>query len=220
MQVKVGVSGIQSPSKDVVIVLGRLLEVKDALSVAEVGVGIGATTRVIAERMSSKGELHLFDYEEVVARVERELRSEGLADGIKIVTHSNSRRTYDSYSWRLAQLAIEDMDRGGGFGIYDLAYLDGGHNFHHDAPACVALKELIRPGGYLVLDDVHWTFAKSRSANPERNPGIRDLYTQEQIETPHVKIIDRLVMKTDPRFTQIFLSDSDDPRRTVYQKTA
>jgi predicted O-methyltransferase YrrM len=219
MTTNIGISGIQYRSPDVLAVLRRLLDTKDEVSVAEVGIGIGATSREVAKMMNGKGELHLFDYEETVAKVEGELRSEGLADGITIVPYGNSRRTYDSYSWPLAKLAIEEINRGGS-GIFDLAYLDGGHVFHHDAPACVALKELIRPGGYLVLDDVHWSFAKSRSANPGRKPEIRDRYTQEQIETSHVKMVDRLIMKNDPRFTQIFLSESDDPGRTVYQKTA
>lgn len=219
MTTNIGTSGIQFHSPDVLAVLRRLLDVKDEISVAEVGIGIGATSREIAKMMKGKGALHLFDYEETVAKVEQMLRSEGLVDGITVVAHGNTHLTYDSYSWHLAKLALGELSRGG-TGIYDLAYLDGGHVFHHDAPACIALKELIRPGGYLVLDDVHWSFAKSRSANPERKPEIRKRYTQDQIETSHVMLVDRLIMKTDARFEQIFLTASNDPGRTVYRKVA
>jgi predicted O-methyltransferase YrrM len=207
----------QNPSKDVLIVLDRLLADETEVSFAEVGLGLGATTRAVAERMNGKGEIHLFDYDKRVVEIERALQSEGLSAGLKIVGHGNTRLTFDSYSWRLALLALEEMEKGGR-GIYDLVYLDGAHNFHHDAPACLAIKELIRPGGYLVLDDVEWCFASSPSLNPTRNPKILEQYTQEQIATPHIKIVDRLIMKTDPRFQEVRLSEKDDPWRTVYRK--
>ena len=39
----------------------------------------------------------------------------------------------------------------------------------------------------LIFDDVFWSYQKSPSANPYKNPEILEDYTREQIETEQIK---------------------------------
>jgi predicted O-methyltransferase YrrM len=203
---------ISTPIPEVLQVLRMVQAVVTAPTVAEIGVGVGATTAEIVRTLGGKGTLHIFDYEEKIASLLKDFASLDYAAGVAIVGHGNSRRSRDSYAWRLAMLA-----KSTGLKL-DLAFLDGAHNFECDAPACCLLKEMINPGGFLIFDDLFWTFASSPTMNPEALPRTRERYSDEQLVTAHVGLVVDLFMRTDPRFEQVFLSENRKPGRGVFRR--
>ena len=46
-------------------------------AVAEIGVGVGATTAELAKLLNNQGELHLFDYENTLLELLNELKEGG-----------------------------------------------------------------------------------------------------------------------------------------------
>jgi hypothetical protein len=86
---------------------------------------------------------------------------------------------------------------------FDLAYIDGGHVFHLDRPATCILKELCKPGGYMIFDDWNWTLGKSPTMNPKIRPQTVREYEERQINTSHVQLVCKALMDTDNRFAFI-----------------
>lgn len=175
-------------------VLDIIKEVKDKnISVAEIGVGIGATALEIMKLLNENDHYYMFGFEDDVLELESDLR--GLDFKCKnIHAMGNSRRTYDSYNWSLAQLYLSSDNKD----IFDIVYLDGGHIFFHDALACCLLKKLTKTGGYIVFDDIDWSYAISPTSNPKKWPMVTQLLTEEQIETCQVAMIVDIFMKDDP----------------------
>jgi predicted O-methyltransferase YrrM len=207
-------TAVSKPSEDMVFVLKSIVRDNPAPVVAEVGVGVGATALACAEIMDNRGELHLFDFYSSVKELASDLKSVGFSN---IKPHGNSRLRYDSYCWRLASMLKEQRAKNK-VGTFDLAYLDGAHNFIHDAPAALLLAELLKPGGYLLFDDLDWTFATSPTCNPQANPRVKDMFTPEQMEMKHVLLICDLFFESNPRFKKVTFSGAISRSRALYRK--
>jgi len=204
------VKGTSIPCKDAVRILrGILRKIEDPV-VIEVGVGVGATTLALAEILDNRGRILIFDFEEKVAELKKDLEDRGFRN---VEAFGNTHKTSDSYSWQLARLAQDSIATGP---FVDFAYLDGAHNFLHDAPAAVALKALTKPGGYILLDDIHWTYADSPSINPIVNPALLDRFTDEQINAEQVAVVRDLVFAADRDFEHLVEGVSNS--RALYRK--
>lgn len=102
-----------------------------------------------------------------------------------------------TYSWTL----FEMLQKGEQF---DVIYVDGHHTFYIDLPAIILADKLLKPGGYLLLDDMEWSLSFLK-ANMMRSLSqwyfYRTIYnfsdyTKEQQSLPHIKMIaDELLIK-------------------------
>ncbi len=202
---------VSTPSKDALRVLDVVLQTESAPEIAEIGIGIGATSLALAERMNNRGLLHLFDYDDRAKGLKSDLAERGF---VNVEAHGNSRAQFDSYCWNLGQL----LGATGSEGRFHFAYLDGAHSFMHDAAATVLLMRLVRVDGFLLMDDYTWTFAKSPTMNPDVNPGILEQYTKEQLEVPHVKLVCDLFLDPSPDFEIETLDDPISRRRRLYRR--
>jgi hypothetical protein len=105
-------------------------------------------------------------------------------------------QTYSGYYLELARGLMENR-----LPSFDLAYIDGGHVFHLDgAPASCVLKELCKPGGYMIFDDYCWSLAKSPTVNPNKQPATARDYDEHQIQARHVQMVCQIIMDPDRRF--------------------
>jgi predicted O-methyltransferase YrrM len=167
----------------------------DCLIYAEVGVYLGDTAMKIADHLAGRGEIHLFDFDDRVNCAARRLRDGGHRN---VITHSNSRLLLDSYNWSLMRLLAEHEEP-----IFDYVFIDGAHTWGHDALAFLLVDRLLRTGGYVDLDDYSWSLRHSPSMNPDAFPDIERLYTAEQIDEPQVALVVDLLVRRDPRYTEI-----------------
>jgi len=152
-----------------------------ARDVAEIGVYRGHTTRELAQIIPPGGSLHLFDFEDVVARVADDARN--LAPpSVSVVAYPSTHKVKDSYCWQLGRLLRENHHP-----IWDYVYLDGAHTWDVDGFAVLLAARLLRPGGHIELDDYVWTMASSRALSGFDK--TREWYTDEQIQTPAIKMI-------------------------------
>jgi predicted O-methyltransferase YrrM len=164
----------------------------------EIGVGVGATTLPVAERMNNGGRILLFSRERDVLELAADLRALGYSN-IDSNWGSPS-KTYSGYHFELARGVVGKL-----LPTFDLAYIDGGHVFHLDAPASCVLKELCKPGGYMIFDDYLWSLAKSPTMNPDKRPATAVEYDAAQIETCHVQLVCQTIMDPDRRFEYLGL---------------
>ena len=167
----------------------------------EIGVGVGATTLPTAELMNNRGSMLLFSRERDVLELTSDLKKRGFTN-IDSNWGSPS-KIYSGYHFELARAATDGL-----LPKFDLAYIDGGHVFHLDAPATCILKEYCKPGGYMIFDDYNWSLSKSPSMNPAKRPETAIEYDPIQIETCHVQLVCKCFMDTDHRFERIGLEQN------------
>lgn len=184
-----GFESISKPNKLVVETVAKLVAQNASVRVAEVGIGIGATTLEVAKLLDNRGEIHLFDFEGRCTQLARDLAGLGYRN---VVSHENSRRHWDSYNWSMIKLIESGAEK------FNFVYLDGSHLFERDACAFFLIDRLLKVGGYLLFDDYSWTLKKSKWL-PERDR----FAPPDMIERPNIKMICDLLVDTDPRYRNI-----------------
>jgi predicted O-methyltransferase YrrM len=131
----------------------------------------------------------------------------GVAGAVELVRDPSS-----SYVWWLKHQVEARSDKAGNCEpAYDFCYLDGAHNFAVDGLAVVLVERLLRPGGWLLLDDVGWSYdgGMGEAAAPYTEAdGILHPLSDEERSVPHVRAVFDLVVKPHPAFTEFRLEDA------------
>ena len=212
---------LSNPCQEFLFLLCELKKKEKPLAVAEVGIGIGTTTLQILKTLGSGDTLYLFDFQDVIDEFNADIKKHpNYANGVNIIGIGNSRKTYDSFNWRFAEIIRQKLYANESSQIFDAVYLDGAHTFMHTVAACCLLKKLLKPSGYLVFDDVFWTLASYRGRNPHVTESLAKGYTEEQINIPHIAIVIDIFMKTDPEYRHVHLSAESKAPRAIFQKVA
>jgi predicted O-methyltransferase YrrM len=132
---------------------------------------------------------------------EQTLAKAGVADLVTIV------REYSSYTWWLKeQVAARSDAHGNVEPAFDFIYLDGAKNWTIDGLAVILAEKLLRPGGWLLLDDLDWTYAQDPGR--EATDGIvhRELSEPERTQ-PHLRAVFDLIVAQHPSFTELKVQD-------------
>jgi predicted O-methyltransferase YrrM len=104
---------------------------------------------------------------------------------------------HSSYAWWLKEAVEQGAER------YDFIYLDGAKNLLLDGPSVVLAERLLRPGGWLLLDDVGWTHAdRGRNFALQFDDFIFQA-SEAELREAHVQAICRLMIEPDPRWAEI-----------------
>jgi predicted O-methyltransferase YrrM len=132
--------------------------------------------------------------EEVAARA-------GVANRITIV------REYSSYTWwRKEQIAARSDAHGNVEPGFDFVYLDGAKNWTIDGLAVVLVEKLLRPGGWLLMDDLVWTY--DQDPGRDATDGIHNRALSEPERTqPHLRAVFDLIVAQHPSFTELRRQD-------------
>jgi predicted O-methyltransferase YrrM len=100
-----------------------------------------------------------------------------------------------SYLWRLMKmLEAEPQPR------FDLCYIDGAHSWATDGLAFFLVDRILAPGGWIVFDDLDWTFATSPGL--KRTEMVRAMPREER-ETPQVRRVYELLAKTHGSYDEL-----------------
>ncbi len=148
---------------------------------------------------------------------EEVLERAGLGEHVQLV-----RVEHSSYCWWLKEL-IEDRTDGDGNcePLFDFCYLDGAHDWHIDGLAVVLVERLLKPGGWLLMDDLNWTWAETRTQEP---PNL----SERERSSPPVRAVWDIVVTPHPRFDRFRLENeawgwarkgTDTTRRYVVERT-
>jgi predicted O-methyltransferase YrrM len=129
------------------------------------------------------------------------LERAGLRGRVEIV------REHSSYTWWLKEQVQARSDRHGNCEPrFDFVYLDGAKHWTIDGLAVVLVEKLLRPGGWLLMDDLDWTYAQD--PHREATDGIvhRELSEPERTE-PHLRAVFELIVAQHPSFTELRVQD-------------
>ncbi|HQZ70323.1 MAG TPA: class I SAM-dependent methyltransferase [Anaerolineae bacterium] len=192
--------GLFQLPEPVITALLRLIQRKRLLRVLELGTGFGATACVIAAefQMRGRGRVTTIDraaHEPVNVRA--------LAEHCRISPeHLDIVVDPSGYIWRLGRMIAAAGATGRLEPQFDLCLIDGAHEWDPDAGAFFLADQLLRPGGYMVLDDLTFRLTDVPDA-AARFPGR----TAEQLETTQMRLVWDLLVRPHPdygRFTEIY----------------
>ncbi len=155
--------------------------------------GVGAVYTASALEANGEGRLTSVDmpFEEKRAVVGKELLERGgLAPRVEVVLEEGG------YNWFLHRKLKEQAREGYIEPLYDFAFLDGAHTWLEDGLALLLVERLLKPGGWVHLDDLGWL------------PEIRTDYPEHQRTFSHVQDIWDLLVVRNPQFDEM-RSDGD-----------
>lgn len=169
-----------------------------ALTVAEVGIGVGATALQVLRMLDKDDTYYAFDFEDSIKNFIDDLNSRDFGIKCQVIVASNSHNEWDSYNWNLSNMIFQ-MRKQKQAGVFDAVYLDGAHTFLHDGLAVCLLKELIKDGGFLILDDLFWRFAGGKYGEAT-GPGR---LTRQQMEDYQILRVQEIFLSNDPNFERL-----------------
>lgn len=197
------VTGIPFMSPDQGRIVFEHVRSTHARDVLELGTAHGVGAAYMAAALPPGGRLTTVDFsgarydpapETVLARA-------GVADRVEVV------RRYSSYTWWLKEAIAARTDAHGNVEpCFDFAYLDGAKNWTVDGLAVVLVEKLLRPGGWLLLDDLGWTYAQDPGREATDGVVHRELSEPERTE-PHVRAVFDLIVAQHPSFTELRVQD-------------
>lgn len=169
----------------------------DIADVLELGFAHGTATSYLAAALDERGggRITSIDRPESRARIPSAwdlIAEAGLERYVDLVVASSS------YTWELMHL-IQRQTRGGVCEpCFDFVFIDGAHTWEVDGFAFFLVEKLLRPGGWLLFDDVSWTF--------ESSPSLRTLdwvqaLPEDQRRTPQIERVFGLLVHQHPGFT-------------------
>lgn len=164
--------------------------------------GVSAVYMAAALEANAHGQITTVDYAEAPFRdptPEQLVARARLSHRVEIV------RQYSSYTWFLKEKIEERSDSAGNCEpLYDFCFLDGCKNWTVDGLAVFLVEKLLRPGGWLLLDDLTWSYGREGSrGGRESCDGITNrLLSSEELAEPHMMAIFELLLRQHPSFTQ------------------
>lgn len=178
-------------------------------NVLEIGTAWGVSACYIAAALEENGHGRLTTVDHRDASyadptADELFASTGLRRWINRVQISDS-----SYTWWLkGQIEDRTDDAGNTMSMYDFCFLDGAHNWTIDGLAVYLVERLLNPGGWLLLDDVNWSYATNDEAVSLSPPSDKMFaLSSDEAQTPHVGAIVDVILKGHPAFAEIRLQD-------------
>ncbi|MGD0548847.1 MAG: class I SAM-dependent methyltransferase, partial [Terracidiphilus sp.] len=96
-----------------------------------------------------------------------------------------------SFNWRLMKMLEEDR-----YESFDFCYIDGGHSWYDTGFAFCLVERLLKPGGWVVFDDLHYNF---RDFNSQERLFAKRMPEEEQT-TPQIERVFELLVEPNPYF--------------------
>lgn len=153
----------------------------DCKDILEIGFYHGKSSAYVAAILEDLDRGHLTTIDKTNARerdpnIDQVLAELGLAHRVTPIYAERS------FTWELGKLLRRDNPP-----QFDLCYFDGGHTWDVTGFGFLLVDMLLRPGGWIIFDDINWTIEKSLKANPKLK-FWRD-YSSDEKATPAVRMV-------------------------------
>ena len=176
------------------------------VEVLELGTAHGVSAAYMAAALEANGEGRLITVDHGGAAYdpspEEVLERAGVAHRVEIV------RRHSSYNWFLKEQIEEASDAAGNTKPrFDFCYLDGAKNFNVDGLAVLLIEKLLRPGGWLLMDDLEWTYEHNPWILPSGDGRPLGPLSENERTEPHLRAVFELIVKQHPSFTRFRRED-------------
>jgi predicted O-methyltransferase YrrM len=117
-------------------------------------------------------------------------------------------KRFSTYTWFLKSDLEKFRGRNGMVQPeYDFIFLDGAKNWSTDGLAVILAEMLLKPGGWLLLDDLGWSYGAHADSAFHYEIELAKLSEPEKTE-PHLRAIFDLLIRTNPAFDQFLVQDN------------
>jgi predicted O-methyltransferase YrrM len=168
---------------------------RDLTNCLELGFYHGVSSAYIAGALHERGRGHLVTIDLEWARtlepnIQATIGRLGLDDFVTYYYEPTS------YHWRLMKLLRDSPET-----RFDLCYIDGGHTWSSTGFAFCLVSRLLRPGGWIIFDDLDWT---------HEDPAVRSTpralaMPAEERTSAQVGLVYELLVMRDPEFTEFVI---------------
>jgi predicted O-methyltransferase YrrM len=134
--------------------------------------------------------------------IEELLEKTGLGPWISV------KREHTGYNWFLKKRIMENSVDNVCTPIYDFCFIDGSKNWTIDTTAFFLADKLLKPGGWIVFDDLQWTYKKKLNKGKAVSDGVflAELSPEEVVQ-PHVELIFQLLVMQHPQYSNFLIKD-------------
>ena len=182
------------------------------LEVLNLGTAHGVSTAYIAAALEANDAGHVTTVDHFTADFS-DPTAEELIDRVGLAHRVSVVKAHSDYNWFLKERIEEQSDADGNCEpLYDFCFLDGAHNWTVDGLAIFLVAKLLKDQGWLVLDDLHWSY-RDLYVNTGR-PDCRDaiyaghLMSDAELDADHVDAVFRLLVMQHPAFVEFRIQDS------------
>jgi predicted O-methyltransferase YrrM len=174
----------------------------------DLGTYMGASAAYMAGAMRENGQgrvvtidtAQIPEWNDVAGKACDELWSRcGVADRIEHI------RVPDSYYswWLLEQVRAQTDSTGTCHPLYDFVYLDGVKLLTVDGVCTALIAQLLKPGGWLLLDDLRWTYEGEDEFAPtvELGSGPRFVLSDAERRTAQIREVFDHLVRRNPAYT-------------------
>lgn len=178
-------------------ITGFILENKFQ-NILELGFQHGVSTCYIAGALDElgRGKITTIDLENArlaEPNIENLLNNLGLRKYVTVFYEPTS------YIWRLMKMLEENPSPG-----FDFCYIDGAHTWFVDGFAFFLIDRFLLPGGYIVFDDLDWTYATSPALKDSDQ--VKNMPLDERT-TPQIRKVYELLVKPHPSYNHFVIKD-------------
>ncbi|RMF91879.1 MAG: class I SAM-dependent methyltransferase [Nitrospinota bacterium] len=109
-----------------------------------------------------------------------------------------------SYNWELMKIIEAQTRHGVCEPLYDFCYIDGAHTWETDGFAFFLVAKLLKPGGWILFDDLKWSYAQSPGLKEEE--WVKRMPEEERC-TPQIEKVFNLLVRQHPEFEDFQVMD-------------
>lgn len=107
-----------------------------------------------------------------------------------------------SYNWELMKILEQSTHNGQCEPQFDFCFIDGAHSWEVDGLAFYLVDKLLKPGGWILFDDLYWTYQEHPDADwAKQIPG-------EQRRTAQIEKVFSLLVVSHPDFDEFSIKGS------------
>lgn len=171
--------------------LSNFFDDNNISNILELGFNYGVSTCYMASALEqlNGGSVVTIDLESAISRkpnIDQLLEKNNLSDRVTVYYEPTS------YTWRLMKLLEENSEP-----RFNFCYIDGAHSWFVDGFAFFLVDRLLKPNGWILFDDLNWSYEKSPSL---REKDWVKAMPKEEREALQVKKIWDILVKTHPRY--------------------
>lgn len=158
-------------------------------TVLEFGTHVGKSAAFLANAVGPKGRVITMEKRTNCTEAEERMARLDLRN-VQVVRHPSG------CEWVCKYFVERQMS-------FDLAYIDGCHDFKHVLADFALAKRLVRPGGWIVFDDIPWTHKSMFARRPEAHERFVKNQGIDYVEAQQVKAVWDHIVTRDPDVANI-----------------
>ncbi len=162
-------------------------------NILELGFRHGVSTCYMAAALDEIGGGHITTIDLQSARSE-DPNIETLLNDLGLENYVTIHYEPTSYIWRLMKMLEQDPTP-----RFDFCYIDGAHDWYTDGFAFFLVDRLLKPGGWIIFDDIDWSYAISPAW---RNSEMVKNMPEDEKQTAQVQKVYDLLVKPHPSYCE------------------